>query len=166
MGQRGRPRHPDVLTPREQDVLSLIREGLTNEQIAERLGITFETAKHHVSEIISKLGVETREEAAAWREERRWSHGRIALGAAGVGVIAATIAGLALLAWGVSRSGEGDGAVATPNITVQPTPTNIPRPVVTVVPQEPSAAEIAACQQSVAELNEPKADEKIGRAHV
>ncbi|MEO8458858.1 MAG: LuxR C-terminal-related transcriptional regulator, partial [Chloroflexota bacterium] len=38
MGQRGRPRHPELLTLREQEVLALVREGLTNEQIAERLG--------------------------------------------------------------------------------------------------------------------------------
>jgi DNA-binding CsgD family transcriptional regulator len=64
---RGRPRHDDVLTPREWEVLSLLREGLTNEQIAERLGVSFDTAKFHVSEIIGKLGVESRQEAAAWR---------------------------------------------------------------------------------------------------
>ncbi len=64
--QRGRPRHDDILTPREWEVLDLIREGLTNEQIAERLDVSFATARFHVSEIISKLGVETRQDAAAW----------------------------------------------------------------------------------------------------
>jgi DNA-binding CsgD family transcriptional regulator len=74
MGQRGRPPYPDILTPREQEVLVLLREGLTNEQVASRLGIRFETAKWHVSEILSKLGVESREEAAAWRgEDRPWA---------------------------------------------------------------------------------------------
>src|SRR5688572_9757894 len=68
---RGRPRHNDVLTPREWEVLSLLREGLTNEQIALRLNITFDTAKFHVSEILSKLGVESRQEAAAWRGQPR-----------------------------------------------------------------------------------------------
>ncbi len=61
---RGRPRHEDVLTPREWQVLDLIEAGLTNEEIAERLGISFGTAKYHVAEIISKLGVERREDAA------------------------------------------------------------------------------------------------------
>ena len=69
MGKRGRPRHPDVLTPREWEVLALVREGLTNEQIAERLGVTLHAARYHVSEILSKQGVATREEAAAWQPE-------------------------------------------------------------------------------------------------
>ncbi len=108
MGQRGRPRHPDVLTPREQDVLALIRDGRTNEQIAERLNIGFETAKSHVGEILSKLGVESREEAAAWRPERGGRFGRIVPAIGGTAVVAAAVAGLALLAWGLSRSDEGD----------------------------------------------------------
>src|SRR5438552_482283 len=66
---RGRPPHPDILTPREWQVLALLRQGLTNEQIAQRLDISFATAKYHVAEIISKLGVATREEAAAWQPE-------------------------------------------------------------------------------------------------
>jgi Bacterial regulatory proteins, luxR family len=55
-------------------VLSLIREGLTNPQIAERLGVTESAAKFHVSEILSKLGVESRQEAAAYSAmlKRSW----------------------------------------------------------------------------------------------
>jgi DNA-binding CsgD family transcriptional regulator len=110
MRRRGRPPHPDVLTPREWEVLSLLRDNLSNEEIAERLGITVAGAKYHVSEILSKLGVRTREEAAAWHpgEERGWSLGRLAGAAAGVAVMAAAVGGLALLAWGVSRAGDGE----------------------------------------------------------
>jgi DNA-binding CsgD family transcriptional regulator len=74
MSRRGRPRHPDVLTPREQDVLELLRQGLTNPQIAESLGISLDGAKYHVAEILGKLGVDSREGAAAWRpeEHRPW----------------------------------------------------------------------------------------------
>ena len=57
MASRGRPRHPDILTPREWEVLELLRDGASNAQIAERLGITERTAKFHVSEILSKLGL-------------------------------------------------------------------------------------------------------------
>jgi DNA-binding NarL/FixJ family response regulator len=65
MAGRGRPRHPDILTPREWEVLALLRDGLSNEKIAERLDITVRTARYHVSEILSKLGVASREEAAS-----------------------------------------------------------------------------------------------------
>jgi len=68
--KRGRPPHPDFLTPRQLEVLALVRDGLTNDQIAQRLGITERGARYHVSEILSKLGVHTREQAAAWRDER------------------------------------------------------------------------------------------------
>jgi DNA-binding CsgD family transcriptional regulator len=66
MAKRVRPRHPDILTPREWEVLALLREGLSNREIGERLEITERGARHHVSEILSKLGVASREEAAAW----------------------------------------------------------------------------------------------------
>jgi NarL family two-component system response regulator LiaR len=50
------------LTPREQEVLALLVEGLSNPQIAERLVVTRSTAKAHVSNILSKLGVSNRAE--------------------------------------------------------------------------------------------------------
>jgi DNA-binding CsgD family transcriptional regulator len=64
--RRGRPAYPDILTPREWEVLSLLREGLTNPQIAQRLGVTEGAAKFHVSQILAKLGVESRQEAAGY----------------------------------------------------------------------------------------------------
>jgi DNA-binding CsgD family transcriptional regulator len=73
MARRGRPPYPEVLTLREFEVLDLLREGLSNDQIAVRLGISLAGAKYHVSEILGKLGVSSREEAAAWqRTERPW----------------------------------------------------------------------------------------------
>jgi NarL family two-component system response regulator LiaR len=52
---------PDYeLTPRERDVLALLVEGLTNQEIAGRLGISRSTVKVHVSNILSKLGVSSR----------------------------------------------------------------------------------------------------------
>jgi DNA-binding NarL/FixJ family response regulator len=55
MSNRGRPKTPGVLTPREYEVLSLLRDGLSNREIAGRLGISLAGAKFHVSEIIGKL---------------------------------------------------------------------------------------------------------------
>ena len=70
MGSRGRPPYPDILTPREQEVRELLAEGLTNPQIARRLGISLDGAKYHVSAILGKLGVTNRHEAASWQSRR------------------------------------------------------------------------------------------------
>jgi DNA-binding NarL/FixJ family response regulator len=56
---------PFALTRRERQVLSLVAEGRTNRQIAEELFINEKTASVHVSNILSKLGVSNRAEAAA-----------------------------------------------------------------------------------------------------
>ena len=53
------------LTPREEEVLALMVEGLTNPEIAERLVVSRSTAKAHVSNILSKLGASNRTEAIA-----------------------------------------------------------------------------------------------------
>ncbi|NEC17506.1 helix-turn-helix domain-containing protein, partial [Streptomyces parvus] len=53
------------LTPREQDVHRLVAAGHTNRKIAEELFISPKTASVHVSNILAKLGVSSRGEAAA-----------------------------------------------------------------------------------------------------
>ena len=73
MNGRGRPRTPDILTPREWEVLALLRRGLSNREIADEMGISLAGAKFHVSEIISKLGVSSRDEAVGWDEARQSS---------------------------------------------------------------------------------------------
>jgi DNA-binding CsgD family transcriptional regulator len=77
--RRGRPPYPGILTPREQEVLALLREGLSNPEIAERLGITRAGAAFHVGEILSKLQVHSREEAAAWTPESEAGRRRVPL---------------------------------------------------------------------------------------
>jgi NarL family two-component system response regulator LiaR len=53
------------LTSREQEVLALVVEGMSNPEIAARLVVSRSTAKAHVSNILSKLGVSNRAEAIA-----------------------------------------------------------------------------------------------------
>jgi NarL family two-component system response regulator LiaR len=59
------------LTARERQVLSLLAEGLTNAEIADRLVVSLSTVKTHVSSIISKLGAAGRTEAATIAVRRR-----------------------------------------------------------------------------------------------
>jgi len=61
----GRPRAAGELTAREQEVLGLVALGMSNAQIAQSLVISEKTAGHHVSRILTKLGVRNRAEAAA-----------------------------------------------------------------------------------------------------
>lgn len=58
------PTTGDVLSAREVEVLQLIAAGLSNEEIAARLQISSHTAKHHVSNVLAKLGVASRAAAA------------------------------------------------------------------------------------------------------
>jgi hypothetical protein len=97
--------------------MELLCGGASNAEIAERLGITERTAKFHVSEILSKLGVGTREEAAALAlpERRRWwAAWPLWARMAAALTMAATAAGLAVLAWGVLRTGVPTEAQRAP----------------------------------------------------
>jgi len=54
------------LTPREREVAALLLRGMSNRQIAEDLVITERTAETHVCRILSKLGLDSRAQIAAW----------------------------------------------------------------------------------------------------
>lgn len=54
------------LTQRESEVLGQLAHGLTNKEIAQALGISYETVKEHVQHILRKVGVSDRTQAAVW----------------------------------------------------------------------------------------------------
>ena len=72
---------PDLLTPREADVLELLQEGMTNAQIAHALSIGVETVRTHARNIYSKLGISTRRDLARIARPRQHAAGREPVGA-------------------------------------------------------------------------------------
>ena len=60
-----------ALTPREREVLALVSEGHSNQELARRLWVTEQTIKFHLSNIYRKLGASNRTEASRWAHEHR-----------------------------------------------------------------------------------------------
>ncbi|OJF14212.1 hypothetical protein BG844_11180 [Couchioplanes caeruleus subsp. caeruleus] len=56
----------DLLTSRELQIVQLIANGLTNQEIAERLAVALSTVKNHIHNIFAKLQISGRAEVAAW----------------------------------------------------------------------------------------------------
>jgi DNA-binding NarL/FixJ family response regulator len=57
---------PANLTPREREILELIGEGFSNQEIADHLVVEVGTVKNHVHSILQKLGLDSRQKAAAY----------------------------------------------------------------------------------------------------
>jgi hypothetical protein len=139
-------------------VLSLLREGLTNEQIAERLGVTLHAARYHVSEILSKLGVATREEAAAWQPEpaRAGPHWSLAFQIWLTTAAAVALIALGMLAWGVLR-GPGDDTqtiiVRSPSSTLSKTRAASESPTPSPVAPSRQLTGLSVFQMQVVSLN-------------
>jgi two-component system, NarL family, response regulator DevR len=62
------------LSEREQRILELIADGMTNREIGETLYLSEKTVKHHVSDILAKLGLTRRVEAATFAVRRATQH--------------------------------------------------------------------------------------------
>lgn len=60
------------LSPREMEILQFITYGLSNKEIARRLGISHQTVKNHITAILHKLGVKDRTQAAVYTLRRGW----------------------------------------------------------------------------------------------
>jgi len=69
------PEGLDELTPQERKILDLVAEGLTNRQIAEKVFLAEKTVKNYVSNVLMKLGLSRRAEAAAYMARRRVGRG-------------------------------------------------------------------------------------------
>jgi non-specific serine/threonine protein kinase len=70
VGSQADPGAEDLLSPREREVLALLAEGKTNQEIAEALFISVRTAANHVGSILSRLGLGSRTAAVAWAIRR------------------------------------------------------------------------------------------------
>ena len=134
----GRPRHPDVLTPAEWRVLDALREGGTNAEIASRLGLSPDTVKSHISNMLAKLELRDRRALAAWRPDahrRRlggvlavpaalWSVGRpllwVGAGVAALAGVLVVVVALVALEGIVEGDGEPSAAVTPPPTTSTP----------------------------------------------
>lgn len=67
ISKRGRPPHPDVLTPAEWRIVNAVRHGMSNRQIARLRGISLDAVKFHVENAVAKLGLSGRAELRSWR---------------------------------------------------------------------------------------------------
>jgi DNA-binding NarL/FixJ family response regulator len=69
--QRASAPQPEPLTERERDVLRLVGRGMSNKEIASELVITERTARTYVSNVLGKLGLASRTQAALYAVEHR-----------------------------------------------------------------------------------------------
>ena len=63
--------HTQGLTPRQEQILALIGEGMTNRQIGERLGVAEKTIKNSVTGLLACLNMQRRSQAAVYAALRR-----------------------------------------------------------------------------------------------
>ena len=67
-----RSRSSDVLTSREQEILLLLAQGMSNDEIAHALVVETSTVKSHLARMLPKLGVRSRLQAVVWAYQNRF----------------------------------------------------------------------------------------------
>jgi hypothetical protein len=149
--------------------MDLIVRGYTNPQIAETLDVSLDGAKWHVREILSKLGVDTREEAAEyWRAYNGLNVRltRLFRGFAGLAVLrwsaiaVAMLGGVTILVYALAWRGGDDSTPAspeTPALVATPTPTPEPTattPTVPVMAVSPSFRDFAHAIEKALQSND------------
>ena len=70
--QRGAAEPRDELTQRELEILELLAKGMSNKEIGEKLFLSEKTVKHYVTNILQKLQVHNRVEAALLAQKSKW----------------------------------------------------------------------------------------------
>lgn len=140
------------LTDRQREVALLAADGLTNAEIGERLAISLDGAKYHVSEVLARLNLERREQITEWASAQRSSRPRrgillVALGGAGATVMFLVV--IALVAFNSATSADGDRGDAPVELasatSAQPEPTLVPssEPESGSAPEPPGRALVA-----------------------
>lgn len=134
----GRPKHPGALTPAEFRVLEEVRLGRTNAEIAVRLGLSVNTVKYHVANMLAKLELADRAALSTWKPtpeqgaRAQWLAGPLVGWTLAAAVSAAAIVVfIAVAAQRTSPSGTDPllAAESTPVSavsSVEPSPTPIP----------------------------------------
>jgi DNA-binding CsgD family transcriptional regulator len=176
--KRGRPPHPGPLTRRQLEAASLAAEGLTNAEIAQRLGISERGVKYHLGEVYARLEVSGRRElkdrlkgglrglvAGGWLR-------RLALGGAGIVAISAAVVAVQTTPpaepAAISPSLPARQATATPTPSPTSTPRATPTPALTYVSGELSIpalglrSEVALGRRRGAPEVAPEAPDLVG----
>jgi DNA-binding CsgD family transcriptional regulator len=123
-------RYKHDLSPQQRRVLDLLAEGRTNAEIAAALGLTLDGAKWHIREILGKLALESREDAAQWWREYqrampravRAVSGLVGLGIWKTTAVAGTVAVISVAAVAVAitfRAGTEVQSTALPACTAE-----------------------------------------------
>lgn len=148
------PRGPAPLTERQLEVARLVADGLTNGEIGQRLGISLDGAKYHVSELLTRLNLDGREEITSWYRASGGRPRRLRVLVGFVGVLAAGAGVFVVMLIGTGSGGSDTPWAVTPEPTIEVTrvvePTAAPTPLATAVPDVTERRGVAAIYEAMA----------------